>query len=163
MKVCLDVDYRAEGAVAAAVTFEAWRDREARSEHVALIERVEDYEPGAFYRRELPCLLAVLAKLPDEPEIVVVDGYAWLGDRPGLGAHLHRAVGWPVIGVAKTAFAGAQAEAVFRGRSRRPLFVTSAGLDVSAAAEAIAAMHGAGRLPTLLRRVDRLCRTAERP
>ena len=70
---------------------------------------------------------------------------------------LGRAV--PVIGVAKTRFAGATvAREVCRGMSNTPLFVTAAGLAVEAAARNIQAMHGQFRLPTLLKRVDQLCR-----
>ena len=66
-----------------------------------------------------------------------------------------------VVGVAKTRFAGAaDAVAVCRGGSRSPLFVTAVGVDVQEAAQKVAAMHGPYRLPTLLKRVDQLARTA---
>src|SRR5262245_28503380 len=128
MKVCVDVDYRDEGAVAAAVCFADWADAAAVREVTHRIERVEAYEPGAFYKRERPCLLAVLATI--QAEVVLVDGYVWLGDgKPGLGAHLFRALGEavPVIGVAKTRFASATAAVeVVRGtEAKRPLFVTT--------------------------------------
>ena len=49
----------------------------------------------------------------------------------------------PVIGVAKSMFRGAtNAEAVLRGRSRRPLYVTAAGMDPVIAARNIQGMHG---------------------
>ena len=94
---------------------------------------------------------------------VVVDGHVWLGaneSRPGLGAHLYRALGASiaVVGVAKNSFAGNQAIAVLRGQSKRPLYVTAAGTDVADAADAVRAMHGAHRIPTLLHQVDRLAR-----
>ncbi len=40
-----------------------------------------------FYLRELPWIQAVLAKLDDPPEVIVVDGYVWLDEQesPGLG------------------------------------------------------------------------------
>ena len=63
-----------------------------------------------------------------------------------------------MIGVAKTAFAGAPAVPVVRGDSARPLYVTAAGLDPQLAARHLAAMHGPHRLPTLLKRVDTLAR-----
>ena len=49
---------------------------------------------------------------------------------------------------------------VLRGKSTRPLFVTSAGIDVQKSAELVAQMHGAHRLPTLLKAVDQLVRAA---
>jgi deoxyribonuclease V len=47
---------------------------------------------------------------------------------------------------------------VQRGHSRRPLYVSAAGIDAETAARYIQDMHGTYRLPTLLRRVDQLCR-----
>lgn len=95
--------------------------------------------------------------------VVVVDGYVWLDgvSVAGLGAHLYQALAHKVvvIGVAKTRFAGAGAAVeVFRGRSTRSLFVTAAGMSAQRAAEHVRSMHGPDRIPTLLKRVDRLCR-----
>jgi deoxyribonuclease V len=56
----LDVDYRATGARAACVLAESWTDATPSSEHSVDISSVEEYEPGNFYRRELPCLLEVI-------------------------------------------------------------------------------------------------------
>jgi deoxyribonuclease V len=161
----VDVDYRDPGAVAACVLFRAWEDATAAAELVERIGAVAEYVPGQFYRRELPCLLAVLARVPGPLAAVVVDSYVWLQDEqtPGLGGHLFAALGGrvPVIGVAKTRFASAgTAREVCRGASRRPLYVTAAGMDPDEAAARVAAMHGPFRLPTLLQRVDRLCREA---
>jgi deoxyribonuclease V len=163
MIACVDVDYRDEGAVAACVLFRSWTDAEPAGEHICRLERVEPYQPGQFYKRELPCLLAVLEKAAQPLELVVVDGYVWLADeaRPGLGAHLYEALGKavPVVGVAKTHFAGAKAaRPVLRGDSGKPLFVTAAGVAVDEVARQVQAMHGPFRIPTLLKRVDQLCR-----
>lgn len=162
MLACVDVDYREEGAVAACVLFRSWSDADSAGERVQAIVRVEPYEPGQFYRRELPCLLSVLGMVAEPLEGVVVDGYVWLADetKPGLGAHLYEVLGRrvPIIGVAKTRFADASAEAVRRGDSRRPLYVSAAGIDRVTAARHIQSMHGAYRIPTLLRKVDQLCR-----
>ena len=163
MLACLDVDYRADHAVAACVYFAAWTDPAPAHEAIAHVTDLAPYVPGAFYRRELPCLLAVLGtRSTHDLAAIVVDGYAWLGpDRPGLGAHLHAALGGhiPVIGVAKTAFHDtALALPIVRGDSQRPLYVTAVGLDPKVAAAHVEAMHGAFRLPTMLQRVDRLAR-----
>jgi deoxyribonuclease V len=165
MIACVDVDYRDPEAVAACVLLRAWADDTSAAELVEHIARVELYQPGHFYLRELPCLLAVLGKVSVPPEAVVVDGYVWLGgdDSPGLGGHLYAALGGivPVVGVAKTHFAGARSgRTVRRAGSRRPLYVTAAGMDVEAAARHVAGMHGAFRIPTMLKRVDQLCREA---
>ena len=133
------------------------------SEHVVEIEGVRDYEPGQFYVRELPCIQAVLAELDGQPGLVVIDGYAWLDehDTPGLGAHLHDALHRqiPVIGVAKNPFRQtAHAATLYRGGSKRPLFVTAAGVPTAEAADKIGAMHGRYRIPSMLRRADQLSR-----
>jgi deoxyribonuclease V len=161
MLACVDVDYRPCGAVAACVLFRAWSDSISVEERVQAIAQVEPYQTGQFYRRELPCLLSVLSTVSEPLETIVVDGYVWLGEeQAGLGAHLYEALGRrvPNIGVAKTRFVGAAAETVQRGGSRRPLYVTAAGIDLLTAARHIQSMHGAYRIPTLLRRVDQLCR-----
>jgi deoxyribonuclease V len=165
MLYALDVDYRDDGtARAALVGFGAWDDARAAHESVVRVAETAAYEPGAFYRRELPCLLAALRDAPSPPAVLVVDGHAWLRalDDPGLGARLWEALGRaaPVVGVAKQAFQSGVAVPVRRGGSENPLWVTAAGMDARDACERVAIMHGAHRLPTLLKRVDRACRDA---
>ena len=174
MKIAaLDAQYReiqnddvqdggAVGSVAC-VTFEKFTDAKAAFELTTIVQGVESYTPGEFWRRELPCLLAALRQLERLPEIVIVDGYVWLDDigRKGLGAHLHDALNGraAVLGVAKQPFRGsAHAIPVLRGTSRQPLYITSEGIPARDAASAIASMHGKHRIPTLLKRVDQLCR-----
>lgn len=159
---CLDVHYRDNRATAACCLFETWESERSRDYLCDPPGEVAPYEPGAFYKRELPCLLAVLQMMPVRPRVLIVDGYAWLGGgKPGLGAHLHEALGGSiaVVGVAKTGFRDiSHANLVLRGRSGKPLYVTTAGMDPAEAARGLAAMHGVDRIPTLLRRVDRLAR-----
>jgi deoxyribonuclease V len=159
---CVDVDYRESGAVAAGLWFRGWSAESAVYQAVACFPAVADYEPGAFYRRELPCLLGVLVCGP-RPDIVVVDGYVWLGGgRPGLGAHLHAAIGGVVVGVAKTRYSPAtDAVAICRGKSRSPLFVSAVGLAVEEAANYVTQMYGPYRVSALLKQVDALARSSE--
>lgn len=168
MIAAVDVDYRGEEGIAACVLFPDWTAKLPAAERVARIPRVAPYESGKFFQRELPCILAVLARLDEAPATVIVDGYVWLGQggRPGLGAYLYEALEQriPVVGVAKRLFLPARpvAIAVRRGSSRRPLYVTAAGIDAEVAARNVARMDGPFRIPTLLGRVDRLCRQALR-
>ena len=162
MIACVDVDYQDVGAVAACVCFERWGDGTSLLESAMHINEVEPYEPGQFFRRELPCILAVLKSLPHLPQVVIIDGYVWLGEqKPGLGAHLYEVLDEQaaIIGVAKTRFAGAEPVVLaMRGRSCTPLYVTAAGIDIADAAGYIQAMHGPHRIPTMLKRVDQLSR-----
>lgn len=163
----LDVDYRGTGARAACVVTDGWAAAAPSATWVRDIESVQPYEPGQFYRRELPCLLAVLALLPALPDAMVIDGYVWLAavERPGLGAHLHAALGGrvPVVGIAKSAFAGAESSPVvvpvLRGASKQPLFVSSIGLPLDVAAGHVRRMAGKHRMPGILRITDTLARS----
>jgi len=159
----IDVGYSGDGALAAAVLFSGWEQAEAEGVWTAQIGQVASYEPGQFYLRELPCILAVLQKLGSLPELILVDGYVWLDEqwRPGLGARLHHALRreCAVIGVAKSRFfTGRNVAELTRGRSRKPLFVTSIGVDLEQAARDIGRMHGNHRIPTLFAVADRLSR-----
>jgi deoxyribonuclease V len=136
------------------------------SEHVVDISGTAPYEPGALFKRELPCIRTVLATGP-ALELLVIDGYATLDPegRPGLGAHAAAAFGVPVVGVAKTPFRTAtHALQIVRGIATRPLYVTAAGgLEIAEAARIVSAMAGPHRIPTALGKVDRLARGRERP
>jgi deoxyribonuclease V len=167
MIAAVDVHYFGTDATAGGVLFNYWTSQRPELELREFIERIEPYEPGSFYKRELPCLLELLEPVKDRIETIIVDGYVWLGpeNRPGLGAHLYASLGKQVsvIGVAKSMFRSAIiAEVVLRGRSRRPLHVTAAGMDPVIAAKNIRGMHGPHRIPTLLKRVDQLCRSSEK-
>ena len=154
-----DVAYKDDVARAACVLADGWTAKRPLRTFSALRTPVAEYVPGEFWQRELPVLLALLEGV--KADVVVVDGYVWLDDagRKGLGARLYDAMGVPVVGVAKTAFDGSGfARQVLRGESRKPLYVTSVGVDVDEAAEAVRTMHGSHRIPALLTAADRLAR-----
>jgi deoxyribonuclease V len=161
MILCTDVDYKSDDtAVAAGVMLDDWTAPVAASEHVVLVDHVEPYVPGQFYKRELPCIQAVMKEV-DNIDLIIVDGYTWLEPgRKGLGAHLWDALGGttPVVGVAKAYFKDTKAIEVTRGTSKRPLYVTAQGIDAEDAARQVRAMAGANRFPDMLKRVDHLCR-----
>ena len=156
MIVCLDVGYDqnpnvdAEGdgsnsndrALAAIVAFESWTDEEPLAK--TAIEEIRLLCPQ------------------DDVEMVIVDGNVRLdkNETPGLGKYLydHYQQRVPVIGVAKTSFNGLDASEIYRGDSKRPLFVTSAGIAETEAAELIQNMTGPHRIPTLLKLVDQMSR-----
>lgn len=165
----LDVAYRAaerggDEAHGAALFFDGWAAERAAATVLAHASEAAPYRPGAFFLRELPVLLDLLARAPAAPEIALVDGYAVLdrAGRPGLGARLFDATGgaFAVAGVAKSRLRGDDVSIpVRRGRSRAPLFVTAIGVDAAEAAAGVAAMAGAARVPRLLAEVDRAARS----
>lgn len=159
MIAAFDVSYSGDGsAQAAAVVFENFTDAKPLRVYRKKIAKVAEYVPGSFYRRELPCILELFAELEEKIDVIIVDGYVTLGDRPGLGQHLSDSIGpdIAVIGVAKKYFEGSRPAEAVRGRSKKPLFVTSYGVEIDKARELIESMHGNYRLPTLLKAVDRL-------
>jgi deoxyribonuclease V len=157
----IDVHYPDTGGARAALVISADPSfRTIAEELVHWLDEVAPYEPGSFYKRELPAVHAVLADAAPL-ELIIVDGYVDLdpGGRAGLGAHLHAEVGIPVIGVAKTAFRTAtHAAEVRRGGAHRPLYVTAAGIPLAEAVTLVTGMTGPHRLPDALRRVDALAR-----
>ena len=165
MKLAVDVYYLNNRAKAVGIEFVNWSDAQPRQTHIVMVNGVEDYTPGAFYKRELPCLIKLLEKVNlHNKEVIIVDGYTVLDDEGtyGLGGYLYEALERkiPVIGVAKRRFKGTSnyVREVYRGISTRPLYVTAIGMDVEDAAGSIKAMHGQSRIPDLLKYVDRKTR-----
>jgi deoxyribonuclease V len=165
--IALDVHYTEAGAHTVGICFHRWTDEAPSRIYTDNRMEVEPYEPGVFYKRELPCLLGLLQQIDVTTlEAIVIDGYVHLeGGKDGLGAHLHRALGGqvPVIGVAKSRFRNAESFALglLRGASRVPLWITATGMDLKSARRHIASMAGPHRLPSLLRLLDSLTKTGE--
>ena len=163
MKYALDVQYNEnKDALVACIGFNNWDDAKPSYIKTHFIEKIEPYVAGSFYKRELPCLVEALRELEDI-ECVVVDGYVWLAEvgHDGLGMHLFNALNKevPIIGVAKTVFAGTPKSCeVLRGESVKPLYVTSVNIELEEAKRLVFSMHGKYRFPTLLKEVDALCR-----
>jgi len=154
-----DVKYFGNGgAMVAAVVFNDFRDAAAISSYRKMIDKVHEYVSGSFYKRELPCIISLLSDIEENIDTIIIDGYVFLGDKPGLGAYLKETIerGVKMIGVAKSYYEGSEAIKIFRGKSRRPLYVSSSGIDPMEAADLVSHMHGRHRIPTLLKEVDRL-------
>jgi deoxyribonuclease V len=122
-----------------------------------------EYISGEFYKRELPCVLSLLAQIDlKTDDIIVIDGFVVLDDagKLGLGGHLfHHLEGKnTIIGVAKNNFAtlNASKREVIRGESLKPTFITAFGIDLDAAAENVKSMAGMYRIPDLLKQLDGL-------
>jgi deoxyribonuclease V len=168
MILAVDVNYSEIRATVAGVLFADWHDENPSREVVSFMEVPADYQPGQFYKRELPCILKLIEENELSPECIVVDGFVYLDgySKPGLGKYLFDALGGrtPVIGVAKSRFKDIGAEyELYRGASNRPLYVTAEGIELDRAKAYIRSMHGKYRQPTLLKRVDQLCRVNQGP
>ncbi|SFM79766.1 endonuclease V [Nitrosomonas communis] len=163
MILALDVHYDNHNGLVAGIAFKQWTDAEPDKMYATRIEQVGDYVAGQFYKRELPGILKLLSEHGLQPEYIVIDGYVYLDGyaKPGLGKHLYDALhgNVKVIGVAKKRFAGiSETYALYRGKSKQPLYITSAGEALSAAKLHILSMHSIYRIPTMLKKVDQLSR-----
>jgi len=160
MILAFDTYYYDGKAKTIAVSFNDWEDEEPKQIYTDIIEGVADYEPGSFYKRELPCILSLLKQINlEEIDIIIVDGYTTLEDHKlGLGGHLYEALEKkiPIVGVAKSEFQTKKSafKKVLRGESIKPLFVSTIGIDLENTCTNIKKMHGKYRMPTLLQIVD---------
>lgn len=163
MILAVDVQYTENRVRIAGVMFKNWQDEVPQKEYISLIEDVADYEPGQFYKRELPCILKLIKENKLQPKIIIVDGYVYLDghSKAGLGKYLYDALKGEVIviGIAKKPFKDIDGRyEVCRGSSKKPLYVTSVGIETEQAKARVRSMHGRNRLPTLIKRVDQICR-----
>lgn len=163
MILAIDVHYKETTAKAVGALIQHWEDAVAQQYVIRYIDEVEEYVPGAFYKRELPCILEICAAIDlHSLSYIIIDGFVVLDDsgKPGLGAYVYESIQQqvPVIGVAKTNFHQntQQVIPVLRGASANPLYVTAVGTDLQQAAEHIKTMHGEFRLPTVLKEMDRI-------
>lgn len=163
MILAFDTYYFQDKAKTVCLQFETWEDKQSYKIYTETADKVEEYTSGEFYKRELPCILSLIDKIEiHKIEAIVVDGFVILDDekKPGLGAFLYTKLEEkiPIIGVAKNNFLKIKKEKrkVYRGISKKPLYVTSIGINVDIAAEKIKSMDGEFRMPTLLKQLDRL-------
>lgn len=163
MILAVDVDYRKSEAKISGICFNNWADENSTQTYASIIYEIEEYDPGNFYRREMPCILHLLREHRLSPDLIVIDGFVYLGEESnaGLGLHLFNELEQkiPIVGVAKRPFKGTYANTeVLRGESLKPLFVTAVGIELNEAKNNILSMHGKHRVPTLLKEADRECR-----
>lgn len=162
MILSTDVFYKEDGsAIASGVLFDEFSCGKENETILVDIKEVNDYESGQFYKRELPCLLALIKNLKELPKYIIVDSYVYLNDNLGLGGYLYEALNKEVIiiGVAKAPFTDiSSATQIFRGDSKKALYITSAGIQQEEAKELIKNMHGKFRIPTMIRLADRIGR-----
>jgi deoxyribonuclease V len=163
MIVVIDVHYRENEAKIVCLEIDNWIDNISSKTHIVYKYDVADYESGAFYKRELPCIINIMEFVDLEMvECIVVDSYVYLDDdgKKGLGYYVyeHFEGKIPVIGVAKTSFHNntKNVRPILRGSSLSPLYVSSIGIDLDVAAQHVVSMAGEFRMPTLLKLLDTL-------
>ncbi|SNS00292.1 endonuclease V [Flavobacterium sp. ov086] len=163
MILAFDTYYFDGKAKTVCLEFTEWNQSENFKVHTEIIDNVEEYIPGEFYKRELPCILSLLNKIDlTNLEVIIVDGFVYLDDEKkyGLGGHLYEKLNkkTPIIGVAKTNFASIKKDkkSLIRGESAKPLYVTAIGIELEDAFKKVESMAGEFRMPTLLREMDRL-------
>lgn len=163
MILAFDTYYFDGKAKTVCLEFTEWNQSENFKVHTEIIDNVEEYIPGEFYKRELPCILSLLNKIDlTNLEVIIVDGFVYLDDEKkyGLGGHLYEKLNKeiPIIGVAKTNFASIEKDkkSLVRGESAKPLYITAIGIELEDAFKKVESMAGEYRMPTLLREMDRL-------
>ena len=78
-----------------------------RESTLARLPTALPYIPGLLSFRELPAVLQALRQLPEQPQLVLVDGHGIAHPRGlGIAAHLGVLTGLPSIGVGKSRLVG---------------------------------------------------------
>ena len=163
MILAFDTYYFGDKAKTVCIAFDKWTESHNYKVYSEIIDNIEEYTSGKFYKRELPCILSLLDKINIvNIEAIIVDGYVYLDDNKklGLGGYLHNQLKskTPIIGVAKTNFAtlDKNKRQLLRGKSIKPIYITSIGIDIDEATKLIENMSGQNRIPTLLKTLDTL-------
>lgn len=168
MILAFDTYYFDGKARTVCVSFENWTDSIPVGIEFEIINEISEYQPGEFYKRELPCILSLLKRYKlNEVELIIVDSYVILDDegKKGLGGHLYERLNKsiPIIGVAKSRFQSNKTNVIelLRGDSIKPLYISATGIKLEKAYHFIRSMHGNFRMPTLLKILDTKTREKE--
>lgn len=161
MIIAIDVHYKDSTASSVALLFK-WEDDNPREVIHEELEGFDEYIPGEFYKRELPCVEALMKKIDTKNiDALIVDGHVFTDNETyGLGGYAWEALNKeiPVIGVAKRSFHSNKDTVieVYRGSSKNPLYVSAIGIEKEKAAELVQNMKGEYRIPTILKELDKL-------
>ena len=161
MKLILDVGYKNNVAKVVGGFFNNWEDDKLIRISHRIVQDINEYIPGEFYKRELPCILEFLKDYDlEQIQCIIIDGFIFLDDnqKKGLGAYLYKSLNskTPIIGAAKSKFYNNTKNTIeiFRGESKNALYISAIGIELDVAAKHIASMHGNFRLPNLIKQVD---------
>lgn len=149
-------------ATVAGIRFAGVQNVEILSTHRVEVQGVAAYQSGQFYKREMPCLLELIKTIDKPVDVLVIDGFVYLDcGKPGLGKHLYDNLTdkKPIIGIAKNPYQKiADCHQVFRGQSKKPLYITTINHSLEDAKQWLQDLQGKHRLPDVLTQVDRLSR-----
>lgn len=162
MIVIIDVDYRKNNtAKATGVILNDFSSKEPLAVVNSYIENVEPYESGNFYKRELPCIRALFKEHKLKPLVTIIDGYCELKGHKTLGEYVaEELTDKIVIGIAKNKHIDDEkSEKVYRGTSKKPLYVTHSHSKESTLGDLIEEMAGKYRIPNMIKRADAECRS----
>lgn len=174
----VDVAYGRGNPLRAAAAVLAFDGLQVLETATATLRARFPYVPGYLSFREVPALLAVLARITVRPDLILCDGQGIAHPRRfGLASHLGVLTGLPTIGVAKSRLVGEHAEpgmsrgdwvplmdkgetigAVLRTRAGvRPIYVSIGHrLGLETAIHLVLACTTRFRLPETTRIADRL-------
>jgi deoxyribonuclease V len=118
-----DVGFERNGAITrAAVALLSFPGLELMDYAIARLPTRFPYVPGLLSFREIPALLAALAKLQAPPDLILCDGHGYAHPRRfGIASHLGVYAGIPSIGVAKSRLVGEHGQPMQRRGARVPL------------------------------------------
>lgn len=163
MILAIDTYYFDNKAKTVCLIFKDWNSSVYKNSLTEITNNIENYISGEFYKRELPCIISLISKLDvTKIKFIIIDGFVYLDDngKLGLGGYLYENISGkiPIIGVAKTDFKSLtkNKQLVCRGKSKKPLYITSVGINSDTAADKIKTMSGDYRIPTLLKELDKL-------
>ncbi len=166
MVLAIDVHYKENYSAKAVGMLFDWEDIYPKKVITEYIEVINEYVPGEFYKRELPCLLKIIEKINiDELEAIIIDGHIYVDNygKFGLGGILWETLKKQIsiVGIAKTSFFSNKAtvKECFRGKSKKPLFVSVIGSDIENTVGKVKLMKGEYRMPTILKELDVITKT----
>lgn len=165
MLLAIDVYYKKELARIVGVLFN-WQDLKPKEIIIENIDNVAEYIPGEFYKRELPCLLKLIKSINlEELEAIIIDGNIYVDNdlKFGLGGILWETLNRkiPIIGIAKTSFFSNKetVSEVYRGKSNKPLYVSTIDYPIENAIKNLIEMKGDYRIPSVLKELDTITKT----
>ena len=113
---------RGGGVTRAAVALLSFPGLELVDFAIARLPTRFPYVPGLLSFREIPALLAALARLKTEPDLILCDGHGYAHPRRfGIASHLGVYTGIPSIGVAKSRLIGEHGQPMHRRGAWVPL------------------------------------------